>query len=48
MMGLDTYKLEQTLDENGGEIEIEYDLDLDRAVVSRNRFKINVRDVKGC
>ena len=46
-MGLDTHRLEHALGENGGEMEIEYDLDLDHAVVSRNRFKIHVRDMKG-
>lgn len=46
-MGLDTHKIEHALGEHGGDVEIEYDIDLDRAVVSRNRFKINVRDLKG-
>ena len=46
-MGLDTHKVCHALDESGGDMEIEYDLDFDRAVVSRNRFKINVRDAKG-
>ena len=46
-MRLDTHKVSHALDEQGGDMEIEYDLDFDRAVVSRNRFKINVRDVKG-
>ncbi len=43
-MGLDTHKLRHQLGEHGGDMEIEYDIDLDRAIVSRNRFKINVRD----
>ncbi len=43
-MGLDTHKVMHELGEHGGSMEIEYDIDLDRAVVSRNRFKINVRD----
>lgn len=46
-MGLDTHKVIHALDERGGDMEIEYDLDFDRAVVSRNRFKINVREAKG-
>lgn len=46
-MGLDTHKLEQALGEHGGDMEIEYDIDMDRSVVSRNRFKINVRDLRG-
>ena len=46
-MGLDTFRLEHALGEGGGDMLIEYDLDLDRAVVSRNRFRINVKDIKG-
>lgn len=46
-MRLDTHKISHALDETGGHMEIEYDLDFDRAVVSRNRFKINVREAKG-
>lgn len=47
MLGLDTYKVEHSLDEHGGNMTIEYDLNFERSVVSRNRFKINVRDLKG-
>lgn len=43
-MGLDTHRVSHALGEHGGEMEIEYDIDLDRAVFSRNRFRINVRD----
>lgn len=43
-MGLDTHKVRHELGEHGGEMEIEYDIDLDRAIVSRNMFRINVRD----
>lgn len=43
-MGLDTHKVRHRLDEHGGDMEIEYDIDLDRALVSRNMFRINVRD----
>jgi uncharacterized beta-barrel protein YwiB (DUF1934 family) len=46
-MGLDTHRIENALDENGGDMEIEYDINLERSVISRNKFKINVRDVKG-
>lgn len=46
-MGLETHKLEQTLGEHGGEMEVEYDLNLEREVLTRNKFKIKVRDIKG-
>ncbi len=41
---LQTLKLEHQLGESGGDMEIEYDIDLDRMVISRNKFKINVRE----
>lgn len=46
-MGLDTHRIVQALGENGGDIEIEYDIGLERSVLSRNRFKINVKELKG-
>ena len=46
-MALDTFRIDRALGEDGGRLEIEYDLDLDRSVVSRNRFKINVKEIKG-
>lgn len=46
-MKLDTFRIHRALDERGGKLEIEYDLDLEHSVISRNRFKINVRDLKG-
>ena len=46
-MDLDTFRIERSLDENGGKLEIEYDLDLESSVISRNRFLINVKEIKG-
>lgn len=43
-MGLDTHRILSSLGEHGGGLEIEYDLDLERAHISRNKFKINVRE----
>ena len=43
-MGLDTRRLECDLNEHGGEMEIEYDLDFQRSFLSRNTFTINVRE----
>lgn len=45
-MGIDTQSIVRELDENGGNLEIHYGLDVDNAVVSRNSFKINVRNAK--
>ena len=46
-MGLDTHKIRSTLGERGGDLEIDYIVDFDHAVVGRNRFKINVRERAG-
>ena len=46
-MGLDTHRISSSLGEGGGELEIDYIVDLDHTVVGRNRFKINVRERAG-
>ena len=46
-MGLDTYRIHHALGKDGGSMEIEYDIDMNRSVISRNRFKIHVKDLKG-
>ena len=43
-MGLNTHRLECSMDEHGGEVEIEYDLHFNQSYLSRNRFIINVRE----
>jgi len=43
-MGIRTHRLFSTLNEHGGGLEIEYDLQVDRSFLSRNRFIINVRE----
>ena len=43
-MGLDTLRMECALDEHGGDMEIEYNLDLAKNFLSRNVFKINIRE----
>ena len=42
-MGLNTHRINSALGENGGEMEIVYDINFDTALFSRNQFKINVR-----
>lgn len=44
-MGVDTRKVRQSMDENGGSAEIDYVLDLEHAVVSWNRFLITVKEI---
>lgn len=43
-MGVDTHRLECWLDEHGGNMEIEYDLNVDQSFLSRNKFIIKIRE----
>lgn len=42
-VGVNTRHLYAELDETGGELEIDYAIELDHAIVGRNVFRINVR-----
>jgi len=44
-MGVDTRRLRSGMGASGGEMEIEYTIDVDSVVVSENSFIINVREV---
>ena len=46
-MGLDTHRIHSTLGPKGGDMEIDYVVDFDHAVVGRNKFRINVREQGG-
>ncbi len=43
-MGVDTRRIETSLDEHGGTMELDYDIDFNHAPVGRNQFKINVKE----
>lgn len=43
-MGVNTSHIRHRLGENGGDMEIEYVVDLDHTVIGKNTFKINVRE----
>ena len=43
-MQMDMHRITQRFDERGGEMEIDYVLGLEHAVISRNRFRLNVRE----
>ncbi len=43
-MQMDTHRITHRFDERGGEMEIDYVLGLEHAVISRNRFRLNVRE----
>ena len=43
-LGVRTQRLESSLSEHGGDVEIEYDLNFNQSFLSRNRFIINVKE----
>ena len=43
-MGVDTRRIRQSVNESGGQVEIDYVVDMEHAVVSRNRFQITVTE----
>jgi uncharacterized beta-barrel protein YwiB (DUF1934 family) len=42
-IGVDTHSITKELNDEGGNLEIHYAIDMDNIVVSRNSFKINVK-----
>ena len=42
-VGVDTKRVNVSLDEFGGDLEIVYSLDVNQEVIGRNKFKINVK-----
>ena len=45
-MGVNTKSISIDLNENGGDMEIDYVVDFQHSIVGRNMFKINVREQK--
>jgi len=43
-MGVDTRTLKSTLNEHGGDLELDYNIHFDHNLVGRNQFKINVKE----
>ena len=44
-MGVDTRRIRHSMDERGGQVEIDYVVDMEHAVVARNSFKITIRQL---
>lgn len=42
-LGIDTRRIRREIDDKGGRVEIDYVVDMEHAVVTRNRFQITVR-----
>ena len=45
-MGIDTRRIFHSMDENGGNVEIDYVLNVEHAVVARNKFQITVKETE--
>jgi uncharacterized beta-barrel protein YwiB (DUF1934 family) len=46
-MGIDTRRISQSMGVDGGSVEIDYVVDMEHAVASRNRFQITVEEIPG-
>ena len=46
MLGIDTRKIRHNFNENGGDMEIDYITDLGHAFVTRNKFRISVKEME--
>ena len=46
MLGIDTRRIHHNFNENGGDVEIDYITDLAHTFVSRNKFRISVKEME--
>ena len=44
-MGVDTRRIRRNVNEQGGKVEIDYVVDMEHAVVARNKFSITIRQM---
>jgi len=45
MLGIDTHSITKNMSDDGGNLEIRYDIEVDNVPVSQNVFKINIRSI---
>jgi len=45
MLGIDTHSITKNMGDDGGNLEIRYDIEVDNVSVSQNLFKINIRSM---
>ena len=45
MLGIDTHRITKNMSDDGGNLEIRYDIEVDNVSVSQNLFKINIRSL---
>ena len=44
MVGVGVHRMRTKLDAHGGEIELDYSIEIDHAVAGENKFKINIKE----
>lgn len=42
-MGIDTHRIDASFDENGGELTVDYIVDMEHAAIGRNKIKMSVK-----
>lgn len=47
MLGVKTRRIRQDFNENGGELEVDYVVDMEHALVARNKIQLNIREQRG-
>ena len=47
MLGVKTRHIRQDFNESGGELEVDYVVDMEHALVARNKIQLNIREQRG-
>lgn len=47
MLGVKTRRISQNFNEHGGELEVDYVVDMEHALVARNKIQLNIREQRG-
>ena len=46
-LGVKTRKIRQSFNESGGDLEVDYVVDMEHALVARNKIQLNIREQRG-
>ena len=46
-LGIKTRRIRQSFDENGGELEVDYVVDMEHALVAKNKIQLSIREQRG-
>lgn len=47
ILGVKTRKISQSFNDNGGDLEVDYVVDMEHALVARNKIQLNIREQRG-